>query len=180
MEHLIDGLGEELQEQYIIDSDIKAEKALRILHSELDGGDSDSNRLIETCKNAIAEYEESIAKYKERRERRVDYYKGLLRKYFESVPHKVSKTGNESYELPSGKLWMKQKEPDFKRDDEKLVNWLESVSHYLDLIKVKKSPDWAELKKRVNWKNGIVYDEDGQVVEGVEAIERDPEFEVKI
>ena len=170
-------LPEESHEEsdFKITKDADAEWALKRIAEE----EAEATRLIEDCKYQIKLYQQKIDFYTKRAERSTGYLKSLLREYFALVPHKKSKTGNESYELPSGKLWLKYPEPEFKRDDEKLVKWLESVSYYKDLIKIKKTPDWAELKKCVRWNDGIVYDEEGVVVEGVEAIEREPEFEVK-
>ena len=50
----------------------------------------------------------------------IAYFTGLLRKYFEDVPHHTTKT-SESYALPSGTLMLKQQEPTFERDAEKLI-----------------------------------------------------------
>lgn len=169
-------------EQYVINNDLSAEKAIRIIKSEKDG-ESENNRLIKTCKDAIAEYEETIKNYEKKKEKRIAYYQGLLQKYFESVEHKKSKAGNESYELPSGKLWLKKLDPDYKRDDEKFVQYLKQ-NGFTDYVESKETPKWGEFKKTTKVFKGeeksLLLDQDGNVVGGVEVIERDPEFEVKI
>lgn len=48
----------------------------------------------------------------------------------------------------------------------------------LDFIKVIETPNWAELKKNVKISGNRAVAEDGQIVEGVEVIERPPVFEI--
>jgi hypothetical protein len=163
------------QGQFTIDDDFKAEWALSKISEE----DAEFSRLIMVCKAKIAEYQDKINTYQERQDSKTSYLKTLLRHYFESVPHKVTKT-TESYELPSGKLKLKYKDPEFKRDDKVLGDFLHS-GNYEGFYDTVYKPKWAELKKTIAVKDGLVIEsETGGVIEGVTAEEREPEFVIEI
>ena len=49
----------------------------------------------------------------------------------------------------------------------------------LDYVEVKESPKWEELKKVTKVVSGQVVTEDGEIVEGVEVVERPPVMEFK-
>lgn len=107
-----------------------------------------------------------------------DFY---LQEYFESIDEKqLKKTKTQAkYRLPSGELVKKFPGPEFKRDDEKLTKWLED-NKMDEFIEVKKQAKWGELKKVTQVVNGQVVTEDGEIIEGVEVIERAPEFKVEV
>lgn len=108
----------------------------------------------------------------------IDYFSGLLREYFESVPHHETKT-SESYKLPSGTLMLKAQEPTYERDDDKLIGWLKTNGK--GYIKTKETVDWAGLKKQLVYADGEAFDaETGELVDGIKVIEREPKFDVKI
>ena len=96
----------------------------------------------------------------------VAFFTARLEEYFDSVPHKASKT-MESYTLPGGKLVRKRQQPQYETDDEALVPWLET--NMAQLVKIKKSADWAALKKlcSVTPDGQHVVTEDGEIIPGV-------------
>jgi hypothetical protein len=49
-----------------------------------------------------------------------------------------------------------------------------------DYIKVKETADWANLKKAIQVVGDKVVDENGEIVDGVLAVERPPTFEVEV
>ncbi|WP_434576894.1 host-nuclease inhibitor Gam family protein [Thermoanaerobacterium thermosaccharolyticum] len=110
----------------------------------------------------------------------ITFYTSRLQQYFDNLDPKVLNKGKTqlSYSLPSGKLVKKLEKPEFKRDDETLLPWIEKNAP--QYIKIKKDIDWAELKKKLSVdKNKIILTDTGEVVEGI-AIENKPaEFEVK-
>lgn len=110
----------------------------------------------------------------------VAFFEGLLSEYFDTVPHKETKT-QQSYSLPSGKLVRKQQQPQFTTDDAALVPWLKSNA-MTELIKVKESADWAALKKLVTVTpdGESVMDENGEVVPGVVVTQRPDVFKVEM
>ena len=122
-------------------------------------------------------YDLQIQKMQERADGIRGFYLGHLYKYFQSVPHKSTKT-QESYELPSAKLVWKQQNPEYVRDDEKVITWLKNVEE-TGFIKVKESLDWAELKKKSHVSDGVcVLNETGEVIPGIDVVERDAKFDV--
>ena len=106
---------------------------------------------------------------------------GKLAEYFESIDEKQMKRTKTmmKYRLPSGELVKKFPSPQFKRNNDKLAEWLES-NGMDEYIEIKKQPKWGELKAKTKVVNGHVVTEDGEIVEGVEVIERAPEFKVEI
>ncbi len=124
-------------------------------------------------------YETALEKIRKRQTARIDYLKYMLRQYFETVPHKTTKT-QASYDLPSGKLLMKHPGPKFDTDDSVLVPWLEE-NGLTDFVKVetKKKAAWGELKKTVTINGDTVVTEDGEIVPGVTVSQPEDTFEIK-
>lgn len=106
-----------------------------------------------------------------------DFY---LQKYFETIDEKqLKKTKTQQkYRLPTLELVKKYPSPTFKRDDEKLSEWLEN-NKMNELVEIKKKAKWGELKKLTQIVGDqVVYIDTGEVVEGVEVEERPAEFKV--
>lgn len=164
----------EEKETFKIDNDNKAEWALTVIKTE----QADRDRLISVCEHKIREYQEKIEQFKKQYESRTSYLISCLNQYFQTVPRKKTKT-QETYQLPSGKLKLKYPAPEYKQDKDKLLKWLKSNS-MTDYIETKESPKWGELKKSVTVQGDKVVTEDGEIVEGVTAVERAPVFEVEV
>jgi hypothetical protein len=167
-------IDEQFEEGFQINSDALAEWALKKIAEER----AEAQRYINVCDTMITEYVMKKQKAQERLESETGYLKGKLQEYFATVPHKATKT-QEAYKLPSGTLKLKYGTPEFIRDEEKLVNWLEENGHE-DKVKIKKTADWAEFKKLVTVSFDKVLTADGEVVEGITAQERPNTFEVEI
>lgn len=175
MNPLLEMLDEAIeQSEFKIDTDQKAEWALNIIREE----QVEAQRLINVCNSQILYYQSEIRKVQDKLENKTGNLKAMLFDYFQTVPRKATKT-QETYKLPSGTLKLKYPKPEFKRDDSKLVEWLENSSK-TDYIKIKKSPDWAALKKAFTVVGDKVADENGEIVEGVEVVERPPVFDVEV
>lgn len=149
--------------------------------------DMDAEFLLGQIKMANAEYEkmeawytQMLARANEARMKKVQWAENNLRAYFETVPKKETKT-QQSYELPSGKLVLKHQEPEYSREDEKLVDWLKK-NERADLVKVKESPDWAGLKKelQISPDGASMVTTDGEVVPGITVTPREDKFTVTI
>ena len=160
--------------KFVIDNDEKAEWALNKIREER----AEAQRIINVCETMIKRYQEKIQAVKEQLPRKTAYLENQLMEYFEKVPKKKTKT-MEKYELPSGVLKMKYPKPEFKKDEDKLLQWLKDrqMSEY---IKIKESPDWANLKKSINVVGNKAVDENGEVVEGITVVEKPPVFEVEV
>ena len=85
----------------------------------------------------------------------------------------------EKYRLPSGEIIKKYPAPEFKRDNDTLVNWLKE-NKMNDYIEVKESAKWSDLKKVTKTiGSSVVLEETGEIIEGIEVIERAPTLEFK-
>lgn len=124
-------------------------------------------------------YAEQQRKIDQEADNSIGYFETLLADYFDTVPHKRTKT-QESYQLPSGKLVRKQQAPEYQRDEAALLPWLKQNAP--ELVKVTEAADWAALKKQLviapDWET--VATEDGEIVPGVKAIPRPEVFRVEI
>ncbi len=130
--------------------------------------DEQISRIMEKVHAAEKRYENGTA-----------YLTSKLAEYFNTVPHKKTKT-TESYRLLSGTLKMKLGGVAMKQDDEKLLEYLKASGN-ADMIKTTEAPKWGEYKKRLEIVGGQVVDgTTGEIVEGVEVIEKPDNFTVEI
>ena len=125
-------------------------------------------------------YEAQMEKVNKAADESIAYFTAKLEEYFANVPHKATKT-QESYSLPGGKLIRKKQQPKFETDDEALVPWLEE-NFMGQLVKVKKSADWAALKKicSVTPDGAHVATDDGEIIPGVTVTQRPDVFKVEM
>jgi hypothetical protein len=104
---------------------------------------------------------------------------GALGSYFTTVPHKETKT-QAKYDLPSATLIRKQQQPQYDRDNDALLTYLDSNKRD-DLVRVKREPAWEEVKKAYAVQGETMVDpETGEVVAGVKVVARPDVFDVKI
>ena len=134
--------------------------------------DMDAEYMLTMIRQADAEYQKMeswyahmVEKAKEKRDRKVAWAENNLRAYFDIVPAKVTKT-QKTYDLPSGKLVLKHQEPKYDTRDEELVPWLKA--NRPELVKIKESSDWANLKKelKVSPDGTAMVTEDGEIYLG--------------
>lgn len=149
--------------------------------------DASAEMLLDRIRWANQQYERMEAWYAQQlekaaaiRDRTVAWAERGLRSYLDMVPAKRTKT-QISYELPSGKLVLKNQGPEFERDEDALVKWLEE-SGLDDLVKVKKTSNWAELKKTLKEApdGRSMMTEDGEIVPGITVEQRTPKFTVTL
>lgn len=131
-------------------------------------------------------YEKQLKLVQERHDQTVAKMQGLLRKYLQKMEQdgvaKKTKT-QTSYELPTGRLIRKAGGIEYKRDKAKLLEWLKA-SKMQEFIKtqVVQDPDWAGLKKgaKAMPDGTVIFEETGEVISGVEAIQQDDTFKVEL
>lgn len=106
----------------------------------------------------------------------IAYFEGLLLGYM----MQERENGTKSIKLPHGTIRFKKQQPEYIKDEEKLIDWAKT-SGKVEYVKVKESIDWANLKKdaEVVGEN-LVDPETGEVIEGVRVVEREDKFEVVI
>ena len=161
----------EIEPAFSIDSDDKAEWAIRRI-SEIR---AESERLIAVSEHYIEFYRNKITDAQARCTERCDGLIAMLRSYFDSVPHKVTRT-QQTYALPSGKLTLKIQQPKIERDDAALTDWLRE--NRPEFIEVKETPRWGDFKKTVRLTGTDYVTEDGEIVPGITVTPRDPVFTV--
>lgn len=125
-------------------------------------------------------YATQLKKAMEIRDRTVAWAERGLRSYLEMVPAKRTKT-QMSYELPGGKLILKQQGPEYERDENALLPWMKE-NGYGGLVKVKESVNWSELKKelRETPDGTAMMTGDGEIVPGIRVEQREPKFTVDL
>ena len=137
------------------------------------------DRIRELAEAQIQKIEEKLAAAERRYENGTRFLTGKLAEYFETVPHKATKT-KESYRLLSGTLTRKYGGAQMKQDDAQLVQYLKD-SGQLEFIKTEEKPKWGDFKKRLEIVGGSVVDkETGEIVEAVQIIEKPDSFSVDV
>ena len=136
----IEDIAEEKQE-FVIDTDVKADWALKIIQKER----QEVERLTKTIDEEIEMLKLKKQKIADGLDNKIGFLQGKLFEYFNTVESKELKTCYK-YKLPSGELVYNKETVKYERDDEKIIQWLTDHDH-MDYIKVKSSVDWAELKK---------------------------------
>ena len=120
-----------------------------------------------------------LEKIKAANQSTIDFMTSALGSYFATVPHKETKT-QAKYDLPSATLIRKQQQPQFDRDNDALLAFLDG-SKRNDLVRVKREPAWDEIKKVFAVQGETMIDpETGEVVAGVKVVARPDVFDVKI
>lgn len=157
--------GEERQSQrWRITDDGCADWALKKIKLEKDEHD----RIVALAQQEMARLTDQIAKADRR-----------FAEFFETVPHKKTKTGTESYRLLHGQLVKKPAGIKLQPDDEKLVAWLRAAGRE-DLIKVEEKAMWGELKKKLEMVGTVAMMPDtGEIIEGIDVVEVPAAFSVK-
>lgn len=142
----------------------------------------DCDRKIAVCKSRIANLQKLIERYEQDKTERTNWFWLRLQEWFRLQPNKrVTKT-SERYDLPSGRLVLKRRQPEIQRDEAVLLDWVRK--NLPEAVKVTVKPDWAAVKEAAAVVNGqyVIATEDGEVVpvEGVTLVEREPEFVVEV
>ena len=123
-------------------------------------------------------YAERLAAVKEANAATIAAMEGYLADYFVTVPHKVTKT-QESYQLPGGKLVLKAQQPEYDRDEARVIGWCKENGH-ADCVNVKETLNWAELKKRCQQSGQSMIDPStGEEIPGITVNERPAKFGVE-
>lgn len=164
-----------MQEKFKVTNDRQAEWVIEKANEDL----IEINRFKKTLEDKLEEIREKLNKLHEEESRVKEWRDSYLIEYFETIPDEFKKKTKtqEKYRLPSGEIVKKYPGPEFKRDNDKLLNWTKKNAP--EYIEVKEIPKWGELKKITKVVNGQVITEDGEIVEGVEVIERPPVMEFK-
>lgn len=154
-------------DDFRIDTDAKAEWALK----KIAEARADRDRWV-------AWYTDKIAEIKAQTDFDTMNLENMLAEYFATVPHKKTKT-QESYKLPGGKLVLKTQNPEFKRDDGKVIEWLKK-NNMPQFVKIEETLAWKELKDATAVFEGHIVTEDGEIVPGIDVVDREAKFVVEV
>ena len=140
--------------------------------------EDESQQYINICKFEIKEYEQKIQKEELRIEIKRNYYKEKLREF-------TNTQENRSIRLPSITLKYVRQQLEYVWNEEKVVKCLEDSMPTLIRTKIIKEPDKIEIKKIIMCiknRNGLSSEAvlpDGQILDGLEIIEREPKFTIE-
>ena len=135
-------------------------------------------RIMDDRDELVAYYEDQIAKVKADADYKIGFIDRALFAFFQTVEHKKTKT-QESWSIPAGKLMLKKQAPEFKRDEKTVIDWLKQNGG-TDYVKTVESLDWANLKKDSTVVGSSIVNSDGEIIPGVEVIEREDKFVVEV
>ena len=155
-----------IEDAFVIDTDDKANWAIRKIKEARADRDS-----------WVKWYEDKIAEIKAQTDFNTMNLERMLADYFATLPHKKTKT-QESYPLKDGKLILKTQNPEYKRDDKAVIAWLKE-NNGVQFIKTKEELDWAGLKATTGVVGNTVVNEDGEIIPGIEVVEREAKFIVE-
>ena len=166
---------EDTEKSFSITDDNTADWALKKIAEER----KEVERLKALAEQQIEEIELKIKHLEETTERKTAFLKGCLAQYFETVPHKATKT-QESYKLLSGSLVFKLPKQTMVKDDAKLLEYFRQ-NGMEEYIKTEEKPVWGEYKKLLSIVDGQVVDTvTGEVVDVVKVEEEPGKFDVKV
>ena len=147
-------------------------------------GDMEADKLVKAIREAEetkifwkSYYAEKLKEVNDSCDFVIEQNRARLRIYFDSVPHKITAT-QEKYPLPSGKLVLKDQEPEYQRDDKQIIKFLKE-NNGEKYIKVKEELDWSGLKKVLMVAGETAADEDGNPIPGIRVIEREKAFTIE-
>ena len=148
--------------------------------------DGQADWAVRKIKEACAYCDKLIEHFNKQIEEAIDvcartdsFFRGKLLEYFLTLPVKESKT-QRSYKLMSGKLVLKQPAPVFKRDEQKLVDWLIKAGkeEFVRTV-VFNHAKWADLKPlTICSERDVIFKETGEIIQGVTVETKEAEFKI--
>ena len=161
---------ERVDDSFVVDDDQKAEWCLKVIKEKEEEKAKWKAHYDELYRKVSNSCDQSIARMEFKLE-------GYLRSQIEEGFAKETKT-QFSYQLPNGKLVLKHQQPEYVRDDDELIKWLEE-NGLQDYVKVKKTVDWDKLKKALVIDGSQMITEDAEIVPGITVNQREDIFKVE-
>lgn len=159
-------------QRFAITNDQTAEWALR----KIKEARQERDRIVSLAQSEIERLTGIIKSATDTCDRDTAYFQDELRRYFETVTPKETKT-KASYKLLSGTLIYKKPTIQMEPDKDKLIERLRGTEY----VKTSETFAWGEYKKRLAVADGIVVDtQTGEALEDVTASEKPGEFEVEV
>lgn len=163
-------------EGYAIVNDNEADYALE----QIAQAKEEYDRLTAIADEKISELKAKKDQLQESYDKKVAFYRFKLQQFFETVPHKETKT-QESYKLLSGSLVKKKAAQKIVNSDENsLISWLKANNEE-SYIKTEEKVSWGEFKKNLSIVDGkVVNNLSGEVVDCVSIEETEESFDIKL
>ena len=124
-------------------------------------------------------YNKKIEEVNNKCDNNVAYQNRKLRYFFDSVPHRATKT-MEAYDLPSGRISVSFSKPSLVPDKEAILKrFIDNGDR--EFIKVEEKLDWSGYKSRlfISDSGDVLDKETGEVVSDVTVEVAEPKFSVK-
>ena len=165
-------------EPFYVYGDYNANRAVRYISDER----AEADRLIAIAEEEIKRLQARIRSVNEHCERKTAYAKSQLEAYFDTVPHKATKT-MEKYALLSGTLVRKMGGKDYPRDDQQIIEWALQAG-FGEFVKTKYELRWSALKGRIIEGDDGVYFADpatgvASIVPGLSAVQKPDTFTIE-
>lgn len=162
-EYLDEVVRSEFEERFVIDDDKKADWAVRKIARYQHNIDA-ARALVEEQITRLNDWQDQVIA---ENQGQIEFFLALLRPYAEA---KVAGGKSKTVSLPSGSISLRASSPAFligndqvKADSPQLVEHVKKFAP--DLLKIKETADWAELKKRlIVMMDGQVISPDGDVL----------------
>ena len=165
---------------FVVDNDRKAVWCLRkIKHLKEKQAKNEelAESEIEDIQKEIDEVQNWLDEENNKLQNSIDFFESILYSY--ALELRKEDQELKTHKLPFGKLQFRSKRPKWNYDNAKLLDFI--TSNYGELVKVKESVDKRKLKQMTEVVSGkVVVKDTGEIVEGVEVVERDEEFQVKV
>ena len=166
-------------EGFAVDDDNKATWCLRkIKHfkSKQEKNKELAEKQIKEIEKEISEVEDWLDAENSKLENSIEFMESKLYLYAQQL--REENPDLKTQKLPFGQLQFRTQRPKWKYDNDKLLDFAEK--NYQDLIKIKRSVDKRKLKSQAKIVRGkVIIEKTGEVVEGVEVVERGEKFKVK-
>lgn len=165
---------------FVVDNDRKAVWCLRKI-KHLKEKQLKNEKLaeseIEEIQKEIDEVQKWFDEENDKLQNSIDFFESILYSY--ALELRKEDPDLKTHKLPFGQLQFRGKRRKWNYDSAKLLDFIST--NYRELVKVKESIDKMKLKQMIKVVgNKVVVKDTGQIVEGVEVVERDEEFKVKV
>ena len=167
-------------ERFKIDNDSKANWALRKirkLKEKINENEEFAEKEIMIIEKELSEINQWLEKENQKLEDQIDFFEGLLFDYAQILREDDPEL--KTHSLPFGKLMFRKQRPKWKYDDNKLLDFCKE-NNLDNVIQIKERVNKNNLKKFVEVSGDKAINPDtGEVIEGVNVINRPEKFKVK-
>lgn len=161
-----------VNESWKVEDEASANWALRKIKEH----ENEIKRINDFAEQEISKIESWANKEVDQHKRDIDFFQSKLAEYAMDLREKDNKF--KTLKLPNGRVRFRKRQPQWKYDDKTLIQSLKQAG-MTDYIKVEEKPVKSDIKKVLEVIDGkTINPETGEVVEGIEVIERGEKVEV--